>query len=262
MCLILFSYQEDPQYPLVLAANRDEYYDRPSAPAHFWDDTPGLLAGRDLEAGGTWLGITRNGRVAAITNYREGGSVVRNARSRGALVCDFLQSNSTAAQFAGQLAQHDHLYNGFNLLIKTDQPADFFYHSNRSATPAQRITPGLFGLSNHLLNTPWPKVTRGCEKLTTLLRQSASLSAEALSEALISMLEDRFLPPADTLPATGIPIERERVLAPMFIQSDSYGTRASTVLLIDYRRQVTLTEKTIAGKETQIKRFKFSLTDA
>ncbi|NIU09440.1 MAG: NRDE family protein [Phycisphaerae bacterium] len=257
MCLILFAYQQHPHYHLVLAANRDEYYARPSAALDFWRDAPELLAGRDLQAGGTWLGMTRNGRVAAITNYREGYTAIANAPSRGKLVRDFLQSDASAAQFIDSLARQDGLYNGFNILLKDE--SDFVYYSNRSTTPAQRLKPGLFGLSNHLLNTPWPKVMRGCEKLNTLLQQSDLSKADVLSDKLLSMLEDRCLPAEDILPATGIPIERERILAPMFIQSDSYGTRSSTVLLIDYEGQVTLTEKTIADNKK--KRFEFKIAN-
>jgi uncharacterized protein with NRDE domain len=158
MCLILFSFKHHPRYPLVIAANRDEFYNRASSPAAFWDDEPGMLAGKDLVAGGTWFGVTRSGRIAAITNYREPGFHRMDAPSRGALVTGYLRGAEAPEEYLKKLEKEAGRYNGFSLIWGGVRR--LYYFSNRSGG-FQEMTPGLYGLSNHLLNTAWPKVERG-----------------------------------------------------------------------------------------------------
>lgn len=236
MCLILFAWQAHPRYVLVLAANRDEFHSRPTASAEFWEDAPGLLAGRDLQAGGTWLGITRSGRFGAITNYREPlAPEMVHERSRGHLVRDYLTGNSPPKQHARGLVLQADRYSGFNLLL--GNPGELVYLSNRDAGPAQ-VGPGGHGLSNHLLDTDWPKVHSGRARLDELLERD-----EADPEALFELLTDRRLTPG------ALPENIESSLAPeklsrhYFIVSPVYGTRSSTVLLIEKNGKVRFLER-------------------
>jgi uncharacterized protein with NRDE domain len=256
MCLILFAWKVHPAYLLVLAANRDEYYARPSAPAAFWDDAPDLLAGRDLKAGGTWLGITRSGRLAALTNYRDPASLKQDAPSRGHLVSDYLRNQESSDAYLKRLAARADRYNGFSLLV--GDCSALFVYSNRSE--AIRLNPGIYGMSNHLLDTPWPKVSLGKQSMERILagRQNPS------PDALLDLLASRSRPPDDLLPDTGVGPEWERILSPLFIESPSYGTRCSTVLLIDRQGAVTFVEKVFnGGSESKIpSRFDFRIADA
>lgn len=239
MCLILFAWKTDPSFPLVLAANRDEFYERPSAPAGFWDDLPDLLAGRDLRDGGTWFGITRGGRVAAITNFRDPASVKTGAPSRGVLVSDYLRGREDPGTYLERIAAGADRFNGFNLLVGS--PDGLFCFSNRGGlAPLQH---GIHGLSNHLLDTPWPKVAEGKRALKALLQSGKELSPDAL----FSLLSDRTKAPDDHLPDTGVDLEWERVLSPRFIESPEYGTRSSTVLLIGRNGDVTFSERVFNG---------------
>jgi uncharacterized protein with NRDE domain len=242
MCLIAIAHLAHPDRPLVVAANRDEAYARPTLPAHFWDEHPQVLAGRDLEAGGTWLGIDRAGRFAAITNFREAGAHRKHAPSRGPLVSDFLCQRTPAAGYLQQLAPHAQDYNGFNLLLLDD--SGLYYFSNRTAaadSAPRRLDPGVYGLSNHLLDTPWPKVV--------LAKQGFARAVEA-GEPLASMAEilrDTEIAPDNILPATGIGAERERLLSPIFIASENYGTRCSTLLEISSARRARFVERSFGA---------------
>jgi uncharacterized protein with NRDE domain len=237
MCLILFAYRVHPRYELVLAANRDEYYSRPTAPLGFWDEAPDLLAGQDLVAGGTWLGVTRDGRFAAITNYRNHTPVCPDAPSRGPLVSTYLKGREPAWDYLQRLLPRAADYNGFNLLL--GDSSALFYYSNRGGDP-QLLEPGVYGLSNHLLNTPWPKVERGRQGLATVLDRNA----EPDTAALLSLLQNRQQAPDEALPDTGIGLELERAYSPLFIESADYGTRSSTILQVSRQGQVTILEKT------------------
>ena len=237
MCLILFSYNQHPKYPLILAANRDEFLNRPTAPAALWDDHPGLIAGRDLKAGGTWMGVTANLRFAAITNYRDPTSEKKNAPSRGHLVLDYLRDDMHPEAYLEVLNKKADDYNGFNLLLGSGR--GLWYYSNRENL-VRKVEPGIHGLSNHLMNTPWPKVERGKAELSTIAANEA-----IDSDALITMLKDPQIAPDEALPSTGVPLEWERILSPMFIQAPNYGTRVSTALLIDKAGGVTFVERTI-----------------
>lgn len=245
MCLILFAYRVHPRYELVLAANRDEFYARPTAPLGFWDDVPDLLAGRDLKEGGTWLGITRRGRFAAITNYRDPSRFRPDAPSRGTLVSDYLSGTESAQEYLARIASRGADYNGFNLLL--GGISGLFYYSNQGGGSPRALTPGLYGLSNHLLNTPWPKVDRGRQGLAALLEDGAELTPEAL----LALLTDRARPADADLPNTGVTLEWERVLSPLFIESPDYGTRSSTALLVEKGGIVQVAEKTWADGKTR-----------
>ena len=236
MCLILFAWQARRRTPLLIAANRDEFYSRPTAPAAFWADAPGILAGRDLQGGGTWLGITRRGRFAAVTNYRDPASVRASAPSRGGLVRDYLRGRRSPLSYLNSIAPGAGRYNGFSLLVG-DPPA-LWYFSNRGGLI--RPEPGIHGISNHLLDTPWPKVEKGKRALAELLKKGGEPSAEEL----FALLGDHDPAPDDALlPDTGIGRERERALSPLFVQTEGYGTRSSTVLMIGSGGEVTFVER-------------------
>lgn len=234
MCLIVFAYDCHPEYRFILAANRDEFYRRPTAAAAFWPDCPDVLAGRDLEAGGTWLGITRSGRFAALTNYRDPATHMDGNRSRGQLVQAYLCGRSSPAEYLAGVRESGHLYNGFNLLV--GDAGGLWYYSNRGGD-AQPVAAGIHGLSNHLLNTPWPKVARAKAGL------AVCLTAGIAAEPLFALLGDRTAAADDELPATGVGLAWERLLSPVYIASPDYGTRSSTVLTIDRRGQAAFHER-------------------
>lgn len=236
MCLILIACRAHSEYPLVVAANRDEYFARPSQPAAFWPDAPYLLAGRDLLAGGTWLGINRQGQFAALTNIREPGvPEPTDLVSRGHLVSEFLTSAEPAEQYLQQLQPER--YNGFNLIC--GDLAALHHWSNRGGTPIT-LDAGIHGVSNAALNTPWPKLQSGRQALQQCLIQNHSLCPDDL----LPVLDHRQRPPDDQLPNTGVGIEVERMLSSRFIEGQAmgYGTRASTVLLVDHQGQAQFTE--------------------
>ena len=252
MCLILLALQQHPSYKLILAANRDEYYDRPSAPPAFWNEAPGLLAGRDLRSGGTWLGITKKGRIAAITNYRDPASIKRNAPSRGWLVRDFLVGSEGTMEYLGKVRQNGGKFNGFNLLVGVRD--ELCWYSNRSGEIA-KLSRGLHGISNRLLDTPWPKVIRGTQGISQILGKDGEIS----TEILFDLLQDRTQASEEILPDTGVGIEWERILSPVFIVSPTYGTRSSTLILIDKKDQVTFIDRTFNSHRQPISS-KFTFT--
>ncbi|HPC85219.1 MAG TPA: NRDE family protein [Smithellaceae bacterium] len=255
MCLILFAYHVHPDYRLILAANRDEFYDRPSAPADFWSRHPQVLAGMDLKEKGTWLGVTKEGKFAAITNYRDPASWKADAPSRGKLVSRYLTGSAGPEKYLRRMVGRADAYNGFNLLL--GDGADLFVYSNRG--DVHRLSSGIYGLSNELLDTPWPKVRRG----KRLLEKALAKRGKELEEALFDLLSDRAVPPDGSLPDTGIGLEWERLLAPMFIKSPVYGTRSSTLLLIGKNKRIKLIEKTYNGEEEPwlVSRFAFPAED-
>ena len=225
MCLILTALDSHRNYPLVIAANRDEFYDRPTAPAAFWGDRPWMLGGRDLTAGGTWLGIDRRGRFAAVTNYRQGERETAAPRSRGLLVSDFLAAGIDAGTYVTQVERESALYNGFNLLV--GDARELRYFSNREGR-ARVLGTGIYGLSNHLLDTDWPKVTSSKSALRALLSDAGA----ELVPSLFALLADRRQAVDESLPQTGIGLQWERLLSSAFISSQEYGTRSSTVVLV------------------------------
>ena len=255
MCFIVFAYRTHPRYPLVMATNRDEFYGRPTASAAFWKEHPDVLAGRDLKAGGTWMGVTRQGRIAALTNVREPGNIRPDAPSRGALVSDFLTGDAAPHAYLAALRPTADRYNGFNLLV--GDLDELCYFSNRQPE-IRRLGPGVYGLSNHLLDTPWPKVERGKARLARLL------GADDLApESLLALLADDAIAPDAELPETGVGLAWERVLSSIFIRSPDYGTRASTLVRLDADARLTFVERTHrpdAAPETQA--FSFEIEPA
>ncbi|MEK6780060.1 MAG: NRDE family protein [Bacteroidota bacterium] len=253
MCLIFFSLKQHPVYKLIIAANRDEFYNRQTAVADFWLDYPNILGGRDLEANGTWMGMTKSGKISLLTNYRDPKNLNPNAPSRGCLVSDYLEQKIPLVDYLKQIEPRAHEYNGFNLLV--GNPEEFFYLSNYK-TGIDKITSGLYGLSNHLLETPWPKVMRGKQKLEELLKSNL-----VTSQKLFEFLYDEEQASDDQLPETGIGLERERVLSSMFIKSPDYGSRCSTVILVDQQNQVEFSERVynLNTFEHSTKTFRFSI---
>ena len=229
MCLVLFSFNEDSNTPLIVAANRDEFFARATAAAHYWEEHPDLLAGKDLVAGGTWLGITRSGRFATITNVREPNVVVDNPLSRGDLTREFLTGTMSAEAYLTTVQKNQHRYSGFNLLVGEihEKKQELFYFSNRKEG-ITRLPSGTYGLSNHLLDSEWPKVNAGKNYLHHALE--AIPTAEELHHHLREFLENPSLADDNILPKTGVSYEREKALSAAFITLPSYGTRTSTVL--------------------------------
>ncbi len=235
MCLILFACAAHARYPLIVAANRDEAYARPSEAAAFWKDAPHVYGGRDLEHGGTWLGLTRAGRFAAVTNYRQAQPGTPGPRSRGELTRDFLLGSDRADLYVERVAKHGREYNGFSLIAGV--PTELYFYSNRGDAPA-RITAGVHGLSNHLLDEPWPKVVRG----VAIIKELLDADEEEIVPALGAMLADGERAPDALLPITGRSPEHERLRSSAFIAAASYGTRASTILLVRADGQVFFRE--------------------
>jgi uncharacterized protein with NRDE domain len=229
MCLLIFAFQADPRYPLVLAANRDEFYARATAPADFWPEYPHLLAGRDLEQGGTWMGITRDGRFAAITNYRDPARTAPAPRSRGELPLDFLLGGQTPERYLQGLQPRAGEYAGFNLLVGNAEQLWYLTNSlpPETRTP-QRLLPGLYGLSNARLNTPWPKVELGKQRLAALLHD-----AIPEHDSLAAVVMDRQLAHLHRLRQQGLDGEMDQLLSAQFITAGSYGTRSCTTLWLD-----------------------------
>lgn len=234
MCLILFSFLQHPEYPLILAGNRDEFYDRPSLPADFWPDSPDILAGRDSKHGGTWLGITRSRRFAALTNYRDPAANQPDALSRGLLVSDYLSGRMLPDEYIKAIRTDAVRYNGFNLLLGDSR--NLWHYSNRS-NAVSVLKPGVYGISNHLLDTPWPKVQRGKMLLTQAVTEPVK------EQDLLALLQDDLRPPDELLPKTGVSLEWERTLSPIFVTSPDYGTRAMTVVCVRRDGRISFTER-------------------
>jgi uncharacterized protein with NRDE domain len=237
MCLIILAWKVIPGMPLILAANRDEFYARPTVDAGWWSDTPQVFAGRDLQGGGTWLGTTRDGRFAALTNVRAPSERRTEAPTRGALVSDYLGGSMSPTDYVQQIQARAQDYNGFNLLVGDRDT--LLWYSNRGEADARNGQPldyGVYGVSNALLDTPWPKLTRAKAQFASLLCQGAP------EEAFFEMLTDATRANDCRLPDTGVGIERERMLSPIFIRSPDYGTRCSTVLRVPIAGEPVLTE--------------------
>ncbi len=233
MCLILFALQQHDDYPLVVIANRDEYYTRPTETAHWWPDTPGILAGRDLEARGTWMGVNKNGRFAAVTNVRQPGNASPAKLSRGKLTSDFLTSDEPTETFLQGIESTAGDYAGFNLLVGDSSGLHFY--SNRHAG-IHRIPPGIYGVSNGLFDEAWPKLSSG------KLALAATVKTGFDNDALMQILTDRTVAEDEALPGTGVPLNIERMLSSRFIRSDNYGTRACSIVKFNRRQQIEFVE--------------------
>ncbi len=246
MCLILFSFDPGGEYPVVVAANRDEFYERPTQSAHFWQDAPHIFAGRDLTNRGTWLGVDRYGRFAAVANYRDPSSHRSNALSRGRLVSDYLVGRDDPQAYLGGVQEKQDRFSGFNLIVGDVERIG--YLSSTIGT-ARMLSPGLYGLCNGVLDTPWPKVERGKAGLRRVLNSPDLLAPSALFE----VLADSSFPADADLPDTGVGIEWERILGPIFVTSPTYGTRCSTVLIFGKNGTVIFAERSFdhEGHETE-----------
>lgn len=251
MCLVAFAWQAHPRYRLLLAANRDEFHARPAAPLGWWEDAPSVLAGRDLAAGGTWLAIGDTGRFATVTNYRETLSMQPAERSRGELVTRFVASDDTPLEFLQGIDSRR--YAGYSLLAAT--PGAIAYASNRGDAP-RALEPGLYGLSNASLETPWPKVRRSKARLAELLKND---TVEA--EALFELLADREPAPLGEAEAEGVPPELARAVSAPFIVTPEFGTRCSTVLSVATSGEVRIVERRFdsAGNPAGESRFAFRI---
>jgi uncharacterized protein with NRDE domain len=235
MCLLVVAWQAHPRYRVVVVANRDEFHARPTAPLAPWADRPRVLAGRDLRAGGTWIGLDAGRRFGLVTNYRELAQPRHTAPSRGRLVPDFLDAPRSAADYLGSLEADAQGYAGFNLLLGDGER--LMYASNRAERFARELAPGLHGLSNHLLDTPWPKLQRVRAPVQAWLeRAAAGADADPRADAawLMDAFADRQRTPAPHDPSSGLTPDWEQRLSSPFVLHDDYGTRCTTVLLIDH----------------------------
>lgn len=254
MCLVVFAWKVHPDYRLILAANRDEFYQRPSQPLQWWPDKPDLLAGRDLQAGGTWLAIGRNGRFATVTNYREHQRKKPGLLSRGELVTDFVDGSSRAEHFAGSV--EGQRYAGFSLLAADGD--DLCYSSNRGDKP-ESLAPGVYGLSNASLDTPWTKVIRSRDGLQSLIR-----SGNVNETSLVRLLGDRTAATVPDIEPGELPFDLARALTAPFIVSKEYGTRCTTTLMLSQSGEVSLSERRFddKGERSGESRFRFSAIEA
>lgn len=244
MCLIVFAWQVVPCAPLLVAANRDEYYSRPTAAAHWWPEYPHMFAGRDLLAGGTWMGISRTGpngqRFAGLTIIRSPQTKRTDAPSRGALVGDFLKQDIGVLEYVEGLRQSDDDYNGYNLLLADRE--HLVWYSNRAKEDERNgkpLAPGIYGLSNASLDSPWPKVVKTKAQFGSLICQRAT------KEAYFEMLADATRAPDGRLPNTGVSLEFERMLSSVCVESEHYGTRSSTVVKLNRDADPELHERVV-----------------
>ena len=233
MCLILFALNQHQDYPLIVIANRDEYYARPTQSAHWWPDAPDIFAGRDLEARGTWMGVNKNGRFAAVTNVREPGAYGPPRLSRGQLTSDFLSGYESAEVYLQNIESSADDYAGFNLLV--GDSGGLYFFSNRN--PGIRcIPPGIYGVSNGLFDESWPKLVSGKRALSSALKTSVE------NDSLMKILTDRVTAEDEQLPQTGVSVDIERLLSSRFIHSGDYGTRACSIVKFNQRRQIIFVE--------------------
>ena len=251
MCLITFAYNIHPKYKLILAANRDEFYARPTQVAHWWEDHPKVLGGRDLEAGGTWMGMNKNGRFAAVTNYRDLKNIKTDAKSRGKLTTDFILNNLSPEEYAIDVHKEGSQYNGFNLLLMDEEIA---YASNYSDETFE-LGFGLYGLSNALLDDPWPKVEAAKARLEVLIQKEFSI--ENLMEIMLST--ETYAD--ELLPETGLDYEREKALSAICIDTPNYGTCCTTAIRIDYEGNVEFAERSypVGDRINQTVSFQFKI---
>ena len=239
MCLAIIATQTKRDWPLIIVANRDEQHSRPTLPANPWMDAPSILGGRDLSAGGTWLGLRANGKLALLTNYREPGRNNPAAPSRGQLTDKFLRSDTPAKEYIKDLREYEAHYNGFNILVG-DQTG-LWYFSNRGGVPARKIEAGVVGLSNASLDTPWPKLQRTRNAVAAHLSHDNSLNPKA--DILFEIMADTRPASQEELPDTGVGLEREKLLSSPFIKNERYGTRCTTLLMLRSDGMIKFHEK-------------------
>lgn len=252
MCIIAFAWKTGTE-KLILAANRDEFFHRPAKKASFWDDGQ-TLGGIDLQHGGSWLAINRSGRFAALTNYRDPAGIDIDAPSRGCIVTDFVKGSDSPQRYTEKILSRSPHFNGFNLLMMEEGRLSYFSNISRKL---KVLEPGVYGLSNHLLDTPWPKTQRVKNGLQALLDRNAMDH-----DALLQLLSDRKRASDDELPDTGVPKDFEKALSSVFISTDGYGTRCSTIVTVSNDRKVDFTEVSFdyRGNVTGREKFKFSIS--
>jgi len=253
MCTIIFSYQQHPQYQLILAANRDEFYTRETKVLDYWTEYPGILAGKDEVGGGTWIGVSKEGRWSAITNYRVPFAQLKaDGKSRGKLTLDFLTTQQDTETYLRNVMLEDDLYNGYNLLLGTQKSLAYYSNVEKKL---KKLSTGVYGLSNHLLNTAWFKSEKGVKGL-----QEVTENEGFNPYHLFDVLRDNEKAPENRLPDTSVPKDWELQLSSIFIDipERGYGTCCSTVLLIDYAQNVRFIEKSYAPQnEGIVKDFSF-----
>lgn len=256
MCILFIAVDQHPQFPLIIAANRDEFHARPTASSHFWEHHPDLLAGTDLQAGGTWLGVTRNGNIAGLTNIRAPGTDRSDATTRGDLVINALLNQHSWTSHTQQLHASADQYNGFNLLYGDWRNLQVF---NSHTLSHHALGKGVYGLSNAQLNTPWPKIQHGMAALNALCQTSDQLDVDAVFKLLNNPQQAND----DRLPNTGITAPLEKLLSAIFIISPEYGTRCSTVITVDQQGKLAWQERSFApsGLETNRSQYDISLTN-
>lgn len=256
MCILFIAVQKHPKFPLIIAANRDEFHPRPTQASHFWDDMPDLLAGRDLNAGGTWMGVTRNGGVSALTNIRDPSRNNDDAKSRGELVTHFLNQNNTQEQYLRTLESSVNDYNGYNLLYGNLLPLKLSVFNNHTLRH-QILSQGYYGLSNASLDKPWPKIERGKQALADYCESHPDID----TRVLFRLLGDNTQADDKDLPETGVPYEWEKTLSSIFIHGEGYGTRSSTILTVDNHNHVEWIEHSFnaKGKTIDEKAFRFDI---
>lgn len=241
MCLLIFSYKQSPDYKLILAANRDEFYRRSAEPAHYWSENSNIFAGRDIQGGGTWLGVNKQGAIAALTNYRDIRSIKANAPTRGKLVSDYLTGKYTGVSFTEFLNKSGKNYNGFNLIFGSTESLNYFNNVNNRP---EVLAPGIYNLSNHLLNSPWPK----SRKINKMFGEV--IAGQFTPGDLFQILTDNEAFQED-LPDTGLSPEIERAISSIFIVTPEYGTRCSTVILIDQDDNLFFEERSFDNEGNQ-----------
>jgi uncharacterized protein with NRDE domain len=266
MCLILIAWQTHSEFPLIVAANRDEFYARRTRPASWWGQAVSLLAGRDEEAGGTWLGINRRGRFAVVTNVRAPNERNPHATSRGLLVLSALQTSQSMREWFDECVSRAHSFNGFNLVVAEPVPvasrgpgSDMVYLSNRLDDGPRRLQPGIYGLSNAFLDTPWPKVTRAVTAFSCQIAQRVS------TENLLRLMADREVAGELELPSTGVPRDWERALSAIQIRANGYGTRATTILTVRRDGLVGFVERSFDAADPDVysdRRYEFMIDGA
>jgi len=253
MCLIFLSFNQHPKYPLIIAANRDEFFDRPASALEVWPEDKKIIAGKDLTGGGTWLGVTKSGYFAMLTNYRDMANIKTNAPTRGKLVLDYLAGEFDPSNYLQALNSSASNYNGYNIILgKLDDP---WYYSNQN-NKLYSLGTGLYGLSNALLDTKWPKVKNGKKTFESIISRE-----DFKTEELLEFMHNTVLAPDEQLPETGIGHEKEKLLSSMFIEMPGYGTRNTTILLKDYNNNVEIIERTFShdAKSTSEEKFNFSI---
>mgnify|MGYP001174539472 CR=1 FL=1 len=251
MCIIFVAVEQHQDYPLIIAANRDEFYQRPTQPSHWWDAPEAILAGKDLQAGGSWMGIHRNGDIAALTNIRNPAREQTQARSRGELVINYLSRSTSETLFEQQLSNSREAYNGYNLLYGNVARLQVYNNHTNRFTP---LAAGFHGLSNSALNTPWPKVRRGVTRLQEYISSATSLD----KDALFNLLQDNTPAAQHELPDTGVGIETERFLSAPFVTGEHYGTRATTVVTVSREGDIHVTEQSWGPFSAALERRQFS----